>query len=427
MLLEFNMIQFLKNRLEGIPLRLQLWDGRKIDLASHPKVTLTLVKPTALRHLFYPTLNALGTAYVEEEILVDGSIQEILSVLNAIATTTTQGPRSILNRTIGPAVCRALGRFEAILYSFRSETKTLPSDETPSDFYKLWLDRHRVFSSGYFKTGTEDIDTAQEQKLEYISRKLMLSPGDRLLDIGCSWGALLRWAVQNHEVKATGITINRNQYDYITDFIKREKLEKRCKVILCDYQDLNDRLDKESFDKIVSIGMFDTLKQKHLPKFYCTVNRLLKKGGLFLHQGISTGDHAPLHLDASGAGRFINRYIFTDGESHEFTANEREILDHDFEIADIENLRPHQVKTLLHWLTRLDQHQQEARTLAGDRHYRIWKAYLIGSTLAFERGWMTVHQTLSFKKTESGTWPLPWTREHLYLPSARGEKTEVAA
>lgn len=417
MLPKFNIIQLLKNRLEGIPLRLQLWDGKKIDLASNPKVTLTLVQPTALRHFFYPSLSAVGSAagnaYIEGEIRIDGSISDILNVLNAVATTISPESPSVvnwmINKTIGQTLRKTLRKTQSRSISWLHDLNPLEnrdngsktvSKKASNDFYQLWLDRNQVYSCAYFKTGNEDLDTAQEQNLEYLCRKLMLTSGDTLLDMNCGWGALMRWAAENYEVKITGIALNRNQFQYTSDLIKKNKLEKRCKVILCEDRQIEKHIQREArdvrevFDKIVNIGTFE------VGMFEKVGIQFLRKGGLLLNQGFLFGDLQP--------------------EKHSERYKE-------IEIADIENLRPHQTKTLLHWATRLEQNQQEARALIGDRHYRIWKTYLIGSALAFERGWMSVLQTVAFKKTETGTWPLPWTREHLYVQRNATEKVKLVA
>lgn len=423
------MIQFLKKHLDGIPLRVQLWDGRKVDLIHHPKVTLTLLKPSALRHLFYPSLQGLSSAYVDEEIRVEGSTPEVLKVLNTVATQDTQVPPSLMNRMIrGPVnqvIARTVGRTELWLQRFQELTTR--QEEISSDYYSLWLDRHRIYSTAYFRTGTEDLNTAQEQKLDLICKKLMLASGDRLLDLGCGWGALIRWAVTHYDIKATGVTTQRNQHEAINELLKREKLEKKCKVLLCDYQDLKTHFEKESFDKAVSIGVYEHIGIKHLPRFYGVVNHLLRPGGIFLHQAISSAGIDPERAEQVRTGHLIHHGLFLDGQIGHIATTERHLAEQFFEIADVESLRPHHVKTLLHWLSRLEQNEEEAKALVGDRIFRTWRAYLICSALSFERGWMSVHQTLSFKRTDAGIWPLPWTREHVYITQPTKEKAEKVA
>ena len=151
-----------------------------------------------------------------------------------------------------------------------------------NDFYALWLDRNLQYSCGYFPTGTEDLDTAQELKMEHICRKLRLRSGERLLDIGCGWGGLARYAAARHGVKVLGVTLSKNQKAYADEQIAQGGLAD-VQVELMDYRDLGD----DSFDKIVSVGMFEHVGRSHLPEYFAQTYRLLKPGGLFLNHGIS--------------------------------------------------------------------------------------------------------------------------------------------
>ena len=152
-----------------------------------------------------------------------------------------------------------------------------------NDFYSLWLDRNLQYSCGYFPTGAEDLDTAQERKMEHICRKLRLQRGERLLDIGCGWGGLARYAASKYGVDVLGVTLSKNQKAYADEQIARAGLRERVAVELKDYRDLGN----ESFDKVVSVGMFEHVGRSHLPEYFAQVYRLLKPGGLFLNHGIS--------------------------------------------------------------------------------------------------------------------------------------------
>ena len=282
--------------------------------------------------------------------------------------------------------------------------------DVANDFYGLWLDRNMVYSCAYFKTGEEDIHLAQEQKLDHICRKLQLCSGERLLDIGCGWGGLICWAAKNYGVKALGVTLSRQQYQYAKERIEKEGLGGRVEVLLQDYRDIP---GENVFDKISSIRMFEHVGLKNLPVYFGVIRRLLKENGLVLNHGITTRDPDNRSVNPS-AGRFIDTYVFPDGELPHLSRAAYEMESRDLEILDTECLRPHYAQTLMHWVTRLEAHKTRAVACAGEKNYRIWRIYMAGCAHAFERGWVSVYQILAAKQTLPGPIRQPWTREYQY-------------
>ena len=134
--------------------------------------------------------------------------------------------------------------------------------DVSNEFFALWLDQQRVYSCAYFRDANDSLDLAQQQKLDHICRKLILKPGERFLDIGCGWGGLIFRAAEKYGAHATGITLSRNQFDYVNDQIRTRNLADRCEVRLLDYRDLPEH---EPFDKIASVGMFEHVGKKMLP------------------------------------------------------------------------------------------------------------------------------------------------------------------
>ena len=147
-----------------------------------------------------------------------------------------------------------------------------------------------VYSCAYFPEGTEDLDAAQEAKLEYICRKLRLRPGEHLLDIGCGWGGLILYAAQHYGVSATGITLSEAQAELARERIRAAGLEHRVRVEVRDYRDLALAEGQARFDKVVSVGMFEHVGLKNLPAYFRAVDRVLKPGGLFLNHGITDNE-----------------------------------------------------------------------------------------------------------------------------------------
>ena len=279
-----------------------------------------------------------------------------------------------------------------------------------NDFYGLWLDRNRVYSCAYFKSLDDTLDTAQEQKLDHICRKLLLKPGDRLLDIGCGWGGLILWAVRHYGVDALGITLSEGQHAYATQRIRELGLEDRCEVRLLDYRDVP---EDQPFDKISSVGMFEHVGKHNLPVYFEKIQRLLKPGGLVMNHGITTNSLEDAGL-GGGIGEFVEDYVFPGGELMHVSHVMREMARQGLEVWDAECLRPHYARTLWHWVERLEASKDAARAMVGDKTLRVWLIYMAGSAHAFARGWISLYQLLGVKTHRDGSQPLPPTREHVY-------------
>lgn len=397
----------------SIPLRIELWNGRFIDLASQITVKVRVTKPAAAVCLLTPNMAWLGEAFVEGGLDVEGPVCEVIRIAEALSRHCPVRPPLL-------RFWRQPGR-----HTRRRDAKAIEYHyDVSNEFYSLWLDRNMIYSCAYFKTGEEDIHTAQEQKLDYICRKLMLKPGDRFLDIGCGWGGLIRWAAKHYGADATGITLSRNQHQYAAARIEAEGLERRCRVLFQDYRDLS---GEGCFDKIASVGMYEHVGLKNLPLYFGAMHRLLRKGGLILNHGITAMSPDSKEV-ALGAGEFIDRYVFPHGELPHLSLAIREMAGQGLEVADVESLRPHYAQTLIQWYTRLERNAIEAKALAGERRYRIWLVYLAACAHAFEQGWVSVHQVLAAKTRGATISPLPWTREYMYAPQpAAGKATLLLA
>ena len=384
-----------------IPLRFELWNGAAYDLGPNPAITVRVKDPAAVKALVSADFADLGEAYIREQIDVEGPMTEAFRAADALVQAAQ--PHAATWSRIRRVVAHSRKQdAQAIEHHY----------DVSNEFYALWLDRNMAYSCGYFRSDDDSLDRAQEQKFEHICRKLMLKPGERLLDIGCGWGGLVMHAARHYGVQALGITLSRNQYEYARERIAAEGLADRCRVELLDYRDVP---EDEKFDKIASVGMFEHVGLANLPLYFGKIERLLADEGLAMNHGITTMDPKNRSV-GRGAGEFIDRYIFPHGELPHLSLAIRVLSEQNLEAVDVESLRHHYAKTLNFWATRLEAAQAKARQLVGEQRYRTWLVYLAGCAHAFAHGWISIHQILVAKANRPGRAPLPWTREHVYRP-----------
>ncbi len=398
---EQQLIQKTRRRLDqgGLPLRVKFWDGREYLPRVPEKMVLTLHAPSALRALALPTLGRLARAYVEDEFDIEGDIHEILAIGERLCAADAAADE------------RGSPLLAWLRHSLPADRKNIGFHyDVSNDFFGLWLDDRRVYSCAYFRRPEDSLELAQEQKLDLICRKLMLQPGERLLDIGCGWGGLIFWAAANYGVHCLGITLSQNQHDYVAAEIARLGLADRVEVRLLDYREVP---EDSPFDKIASVGMFEHVGRANLGRYFAKIHRLLEPGGLVMNHGITA---AGLYTQGlrSGISDFIEQYVFPGGELTHVSSVIEALTSEGLECLDVESLRPHYARTLWHWVGRLEANAARVRALVGEKKYRIWRIYMAGSAHAFERGWMSLSQILAGRPRTDGTLSYPFTREHLY-------------
>lgn len=272
-----------------------------------------------------------------------------------------------------------------------------------NDFYSLWLDPLQVYSCAHFDSPHTSLAEAQQRKLDLSCQKLKLQPGETLLDIGCGWGALLRWAAERYGVRGYGITLSQQQVDYNQHRIRTEGWGDRVQVELRDYRDLP---QVPTFDKIVSVGMVEHVGFAQYPAYFRSALAVLKPGGLFLNHGITAAED----WNGSSVGeRFINRYIFPNGELVKLSRMLLAAENAGWEVVDVDGWRPHYAKTLRHWAANLEAAADCASALIGERRVKLWQLYLLGSAMGFEANQMGIYQTLLRRKGDTN-WNLPLAR-----------------
>jgi cyclopropane-fatty-acyl-phospholipid synthase len=277
-------------------------------------------------------------------------------------------------------------------------------------FYALFLDPEMVYSCGYFTDWSNDLATAQRDKLDITCRKLRLQPGETLLDLGCGWGALVCHAAQHYGVHAHGVTLAQQQFDYAKEKVARLGLQDRVTLELRDYSTL-----QGSYDKIASLGMFEHVGIAYHPAYFATIHRLLKPRGFYLHHAITRRAKMSERAFNRRAPEYValTRYIFPGGEVDHLGMSIRNLESHGFEVRDVEGWREHYRMTCRAWHDRLVANQAAAVREIGSVKTRLWVAYLAGCAVGFEGASVGIFQTLAVKR-QRGLTDLPPTRADLY-------------
>lgn len=397
---------------------IKLWNGSVLNVGNEsPKFTLSFKHQSVLRNLvLFRDPVRLAEAYFDNSVEVAGDFNAAMhlryylenltlpfreKLLLALRVLALGGKKNLQHaqQLQGARVANMLGQndIESIAFHY----------DVSNDFYKLWLDECMVYSCAYFESPEQNLNLAQRNKLDYICRKLRLKPGENYLDIGCGWGALVCWAAKHYGVRAHGITLSRNQFEYASAEVARQGLENQVTIEMRNYRDL---APVSTYDKVSSIGMFEHVGLKNLLRYFSTVHMVLKPGGLFLNHGITSEKPDWSH---SVSTRFINRHVFPDGELDTISNIQRRMEQAHFEIFDVEGLRPHYAFTLRQWVNRLESASEQAIKLVGERTYRVWKLYMTGCALQFEQGATGIYQILA-ERRHTGLPNLPLTRNDLY-------------
>ena len=413
------LLSLVERKLEALPLPVQLRmpDGQ-VAGPSPARLRFEVRERRALAPLARGDIGWLARDYVEGRIGIEGSMRDLMAVAAALLPADPVDPRPPgwpveMLRKLRSLMRHAPGR-DARQIAFHYDLS--------DDFYALWLDPRRVYSCAYFNETGCTLAQAQEAKLDLICRKLRLARGERFLDVGAGWGGLLLWAARHYGVQATGITLSRNQQAHVQREIETLGLTGQVRIALQDYRELE---ADPPFDKIASVGMFEHVGRARLDAYFGTLRGLLRPGGLILNHGITAAGVHNAEL-GRGMGQFIETYIFPGGELTHISHVLAAVTDGRLETLDVENLRPHYARTLWAWSDALEARLPQAAAVlgqgAGERVLRAYRLYLAGCAMAFEQGWVALHQvlasTLATGRRDELDMPLdlsyPWQRGYMY-------------
>jgi cyclopropane-fatty-acyl-phospholipid synthase len=408
----------------------RFWNG-EIDGANDPTPAFTLVlnHPGTLRRMLRPPFElSICEAFIAADFDIIGDIERATALESnlrgglANPFRLARLTRALLTLPVGdtPAPHPVVRAPESGgLHTPERDAAAVRSHyDVGNDFYKLWLDKRMVYSCGYFTNVDASLDEAQEAKLEHICRKLRLSPGEKMLDVGCGWGGLIMHAAERFGVNALGITLSYEQAALARERIREKGLESRCTVEVRDYRHLT--ADQE-FDKIASVGMVEHVGRAKLPVYFERLYKYLRPGGLLLNHGIvhAGGHQKPKLRDRVferlwGDNAFINTYVFPDGELPELAEVVSTAEDAGFETRDAESLREHYALTLRKWVRRREAERATAVASVGEEIYRIWRLYMAASAYGFASGRLAIDQLILAKRNGDGSSEIPLTRADIY-------------
>jgi cyclopropane-fatty-acyl-phospholipid synthase len=379
----------------------------KLGNFDQPRIEMTIRHPAAVPALLAPSLSSLGEAYVEGYLDISGSAQDLIAVAWQLARAGAEGdigptPRSgpvtrLLQRMAHASHHTKEGDHAAIQYHY----------DVSNAFYAEWLDPAMVYSCAYFEDGNESLELAQQKKIDHILAKLQLQPGQRLLDIGCGWGALVLRAASHWGARCVGVTLSENQFALASERVRAAGLQDRIEIRLQDYRDVSG-----PFDRISSVGMFEHVGLQHLTEYFRHIHDLLTPDGWALNHGITSTDahNGETHY---GGGRFIDRYVFPQGELPHIGTVLTTLQEGGLEAVDVEGLRRHYALTLKLWSDAFEARTDRIKTQIDEKRWRIWRVYLVGSQWAFEQDQVSLYQVLC-RRAGRSTQGQPWSRRWMY-------------
>ena len=395
-----------------LPVRLTAYDG---SAAGPPDATyqLYLRSPLGLAYLLTaPGDLGLARAYVSGELVLEGvhpgDPYDALKVLKEGLKIRVPSPAEVaaVVRSVGlgrlrppappvqEAPSRARRTLRGLRHSLGRDAEAIHHHYDVSNrFYELVLGPSMAYTCAVFPRADATLEEAQSEKHDLVARKLDLRPGQRLLDLGCGWGGMVRHAAREYGVKALGVTLSRNQASWAQQRIKEERLDHLAEVRFLDYR----LVEEAEFDAISSIGLTEHIGVRNYPAYFGFMRDKLRPQGRLLNHCITRADNK-----ATDTGAFIDRYVFPDGE---LTGSGRiitQVQNVGLEVQHEENFRLHYAKTLAGWCANLHDHWDDCVAEVGDATARVWGLYMAGSRLAFERNEIQLHHVLATKTDANG-------------------------
>jgi cyclopropane-fatty-acyl-phospholipid synthase len=397
------------------PVEFLAYDGSRAGAEGSP-VRITVRSPAAVSYLAQaPGALGLARAYVSGHLDVDGDMYTALARLsNAQSMDVGLAERIQLFRDLGgpkvliprlsppPQEVQISSRLlSGLRHSKGRDARAISHHYDVSNrFYEWVLGPSMAYTCAVYPTADSTLEEAQAAKFDLVARKLGLHQGMRLLDVGCGWGGMVMHAAREYGVQALGVTLSEQQASWGRHAIEKAGLSGLAEVRHLDYRDV----PETGFDAVSSIGLTEHIGKRQLPGYFQFLLGKLQPEGRLLNHCITRPDNTEPAVRQRG---FINRYVFPDGELEGPGYLISLMHDTGFEVRHEENLREHYAKTLAAWGDNLDAHWKEAVAEVGEGTARVWRLYMAGSRLGFDRNHIQLHQVLGAKLTESGGSGMP--------------------
>jgi cyclopropane-fatty-acyl-phospholipid synthase len=397
------------------PVEFTAYDGSHAGMPGSP-VKITVRSPVAAAYLAQaPGELGLARAYVAGHLDVEGDMYEVLCRMTKAQSANVGwaakarllqalgGPKMLLYRIPPPPQEVRLHRrwLGGRLHSMGRDARVISHHYDVSNrFYEWVLGPTMAYTCACYPREDATLEEAQVNKFDLVARKLGLREGMRLLDVGCGWGGMVMHAAREYGVRALGVTLSAQQAAWGQAAIEREGLSALAEVRHLDYREV----PETGFDAVSSIGLTEHVGKQNLPGYFAFLLGKLKVGGRLLNHCITRPDNIEPSMRKAG---FINRYVFPDGELEGPGYLISLMHDTGFEVRHEENLREHYAKTLAAWCANLDAHWDEAVAEVGQGTARVWRLYMAGSRLGFDRNHIQLHQVLGVRLQPDGTSGMP--------------------
>jgi len=385
-------------QIDGHTFEVRYWDGSvfRRGTGEVPEFSVVLhARPVMHKLIADPSLY-LGEAYMDGNLDLEGDLDAVTEALNQLLIKA----RSRLSGKLLDLVSLSIRAMSDIN---RQKQNIHTHYDLGNDFFSLWLDKTMSYSCAYFTEEGDSLEQAQLRKIDHILKKLQLNKDMRLLEIGCGWGWLSLKAAREYGARVLGITLSEEQYAKVKERVREAGLEGRVEVRLQNYLELEER---DAFDRVVSVGMFEHVGPNHIPHYFEKVNDVLKPGGVSLLHTITKADEAE-------ANSWLKAYIFPGGYIPSFEEIIRNLRASRFPVLHVESLRRHYAKTLDIWFENFSQDSvlDIVRAKFGDRFIRMWSLYLRMAASFFRIGDLDLHQFVFTKDVNNS---LPMTMETVY-------------
>ena len=378
-------------QVENANFTVTFWDGSVCEIGKGDDFKLHFKNKEVLKKVLLDAPLGFGEGYMNGDIEVEGDLRQVVRI-GFLSDRLQEKTKQVLFNTLKLNVLQRNSK--------SADKKNIAHHyDLGNDFYRLWLDSKMMYSCAYFKNDRDSLEQAQIQKIRLCCQKLQLRPEERLLDVGCGWGSLLINAAKDFGIQGVGITLSKEQLEYGRQQLKKEGVQDRVHLEYLDYRDLPGM--NQTFDKVVSVGMFEHVGRSNMRRFLESVRTVLRPEGLLLLHTIGKTVEEPTNS-------WIKKYIFPGCHLPDLGSILRNSTSLGLNFIDCENMRIHYSKTLDNWGERFEKNETRIRSMFDDRFIRMWRFYLAGCSTVFRLGSMHLFQLLFSAGVRND---LPLTRE----------------